>query len=180
MRAAKLLAPVFALALPLSLAALPALAQSKAPSVPDLIKALKGDETRGIKPVKPGTAATTAAPAEAPSVSLSVQFATDSAELTPGARQALDQLGKALTSADLAQFRFRIEGHTDTVGSAAYNKALSQRRAVAVASYLEKNFGVVPARLEAVGLGEEGLAVATPPQTANAENRRVKVVNLGG
>ena len=181
MRAAKLLAPVFALALPLSLAALPALAQSKAPSVPDLIKALKGDETRGIKPVKPGTAAaTTAAPAEAPSVSLSVQFATDSAELTPGARQALDQLGKALTSADLAQFRFRIEGHTDTVGSPGYNKALSQRRADAVADYLEKNFSVAAARLEAVGLGEEGLAVPTPPQTANAQNRRVKVVNLGG
>jgi outer membrane protein OmpA-like peptidoglycan-associated protein len=124
-------------------------------------------------------AAAAAAPESGPSVSLTVEFATGSADLTAQSRQTLDQLGRALTSADLAQFRFRIEGHTDTVGSAGANKALSQRRADAVAAYLEQNFGVVPARLETVGLGEQGLAVSTPPQTANAQNRRVKVVNLG-
>jgi outer membrane protein OmpA-like peptidoglycan-associated protein len=129
---------------------------------------------------KPAAAAAPAAAAEAgPSVSLTVEFASGSADLTPQARQTLDQLGRALTSADLAAFRFRIEGHTDTVGSAGANKALSQRRADAVAAYLEQNFGVVPARLETAGLGQEGLAVPTPPQTANAQNRRVKVVNLG-
>jgi outer membrane protein OmpA-like peptidoglycan-associated protein len=116
----------------------------------------------------------------APSVSLTVEFASDSAELTPQTRQTLDQLGRALSSPDLAQFRFRIEGHTDTVGSPGYNKALSARRAAAVADYLEKNFAVAPSRLQPVGYGEDGLLVPTPPQTANAQNRRVKVVNLGG
>ena len=177
----------------------PALAQSN-PSADDIIQSLKpsGNLTqslRGIKMTNPaatstsaatsGTATTAPAPAAktadaGPSVSLSVEFETDSAELTPQATQTLDQLGRALTSADLANFRFRIEGHTDTVGAPGYNKALSQRRAAAVAAYLEKNFGVVPARLVAVGFGQEGLAVPTPPQTANAQNRRVKVVNLGG
>jgi OOP family OmpA-OmpF porin len=184
---------------PLVVAALPALAQSN-PSADSIIQSLKpsGNLTqslRGIKMANPsaapaatsGTASTAGSgkpgPAPAadagPSVSLTVEFETGSADLTPQAVQTLDQLGRALTSADLAKFRFRIEGHTDTVGSPGYNRALSQRRAAAVTDYLEKNFGVVPARLQAVGLGEEGLLVPTPPQTANAQNRRVKVVNLG-
>ena len=94
-----------------------------------------------------------------------------------GPRDMLDQLGRALTSQDLAQYRFRIEGHTDTVGTAEANKALSQRRADAVAAYLQQHFGVAADRLQSVGMGEEGLAVPTPPQTANAQNRRVRVVN---
>jgi OmpA-OmpF porin, OOP family len=184
-----LMLPVFLV--PLAFATPPAMAQQN-PSADAIIQSLKpgGNLTqglRGIKMANPGGAATTApaAPPAAkpdeggPSVSLTVEFATDSAELTPQSRQTLDQLGRALTSPDLAKFRFRIEGHTDTVGSPGYNKALSQRRASAVADYLEKNFGVVPTRLEAVGFGQDGLLVPTPPQTANAQNRRVKVVNLG-
>jgi outer membrane protein OmpA-like peptidoglycan-associated protein len=191
-----------------SLAAPPARAQSN-PSADDIIQSLKpgGNLTQGLRGIKmaPAASATpaatttttttstttsTAAPSHttappppadgAPSVSLTVEFASDSAELTPQTRQTLDQLGRALSSPDLAQFRFRIEGHTDTVGSPAYNKALSARRAAAVADYLEKNFAVAPSRLQAVGYGQDGLLVPTPPQTANAQNRRVKVVNLGG
>ena len=131
------------------------------------------------RPTRTAAAAAPAAAANAPSVSLSVQFASGSADLTPQARQTLDQLGKALTSSDLAQYRFRIEGHTDTVGAADYNKALSQQRADAVAAYLESKFGVNTNRLQTVGMGEEGLLVPTPPNTPNEKNRRVNVVNLG-
>jgi OOP family OmpA-OmpF porin len=172
---------VIGLIAPLAFAVPPAGAQ-QTPSSDQLIQALKPapgqlkDATRGIRPIK----AQGAAEAGAPAVDLSVEFATDSSALTPAARATLDALGKALSSADLAQYRFRIEGHTDTVGSPAYNLALSQRRAAAVADYLEKSFGVAAARLEPVGMGEQGLLVATPPQTPNAQNRRVKVVNLGG
>jgi OOP family OmpA-OmpF porin len=182
------LAPL--LVLPLALAAPRVLAQNN-PSADQIIQSLKpggnllqGD-TRGIRLVNPGAGAAApqaAAPQSAtaaPSVSLSVEFASGSAELQPSARQALDALGRALSSQDLAQYRFRIEGHTDTVGTPEANKALSQRRAEAVSAYLAQKFGIAPSRLQAIGLGEEGLAVATPPQTPNARNRRVKVVNLG-
>ena len=57
----------------------------------------------------------------------------------------------AQSSKDLADYRFRIEGHTDTVGSADYNQALSERRAKAVVSYMAKKYGVNTARLEPVG-----------------------------
>ena len=92
----------------------------------------------------------------------------------------LDELGKALTHPDLAGSRFRIEGHTDTVGTRPYNQALSERRAGAVVEYLSRHFGVQPARLQAIGMGEDGLLVATPDQTPEPRNRRVHVVNLDG
>jgi outer membrane protein OmpA-like peptidoglycan-associated protein len=112
-------------------------------------------------------------------VNLTVNFASGSAELTPDAIRTLDALGSALASKDLAAYRFRIEGHTDTVGSRDYNRALSDRRAKAVVDYVAKKFGIDPSRLEAVGMGEDGLLVATPQQTPEPRNRRVQVVNLG-
>jgi len=117
--------------------------------------------------------------ADAPSASITVTFATGSWMLTPDAERALAPLGRALSSQDLAGFRFRIEGHTDTVGDAGMNQALSERRAGAVREYLIAKFGVDPNRLVAVGLGETQLLVPTPPQTSNARNRRVQVVNIG-
>jgi OOP family OmpA-OmpF porin len=115
----------------------------------------------------------------APSVNLSVQFQKGSADLTASAMQTLNELGKALNQPALATYRFRIEGHTDTVGTADYNKELSDRRAAAVVAYLAATFKVDRTRLEAVGMGEQGLLVATPDQTSEPRNRRVVVVNLG-
>lgn len=120
-----------------------------------------------------------AAQSAGPSVNLTVDFANGSADLTPQAIATLDQLGKALSSSDLASYRFRVEGHTDTVGSQPYNQALSQRRAEAVVNYIESKYGVPAARLEAVGMGDKGLLVQTPPQTPEPRNRRVEVINLG-
>lgn len=200
----RLLASVFVT--PLLLSA-PAFAQSN-PSADQIIKSLKpsgnlvSGGTRGIRLAPPsGPTAPAATPASmpaqqhvatsrpaptqaqpavsGPSVNLTVNFANGSADLTPQAMATLDQLGRALSSSDLASYRFRIEGHTDTVGSATYNKELSEKRAQAVVSYLNSKFGVQPARLEAVGMGEEGLLVPTPPQTPEPRNRRVQVINLG-
>ena len=195
---------VFSLALPLALTAVPAFAQN-APSASQIIQSLKpsgnltAGGTRGIRLVAPNAspaqpaavrqaparvpgathAAVSAAVPSAPAVNLTVDFATGSAVLTPQAKRTLDQLGKALSSQDLSRYRFRIEGHTDTVGTPAQNLSLSQQRAATVASYLEQTYGIAPSRLQAVGMGEQGLLVPTPPQTPNSANRRVEVINLG-
>jgi outer membrane protein OmpA-like peptidoglycan-associated protein len=131
------------------------------------------------RPVQHPTAQTQAETPAGPSVNLTVNFPTGSADLTPAARASLDALGKALASSELASFRFRIEGHTDNVGSREENLALSQRRAEAVVSYLTSQYNVAPNRLEAVGMGQEAPLVETPPQTPEARNRRVQVINLG-
>lgn len=118
-------------------------------------------------------------PAAAPSVNLTVQFASGSAELTPAAVRTLSELGRALSSASLGSYRFRIEGHTDTVGAPEANKALSEHRAQAVVTFLASRFGIEASRLDAVGMGEDGLLVQTQAGVAEPRNRRVQVINLG-
>lgn len=200
----RLIAPL--LAVPLIFGAAPVFAQSN-PSADQIIQSLKPKGnlltggTRGIR-LAPAAASQAARPsaahmaspqmaaakpmtepastaASAPSVNLNVDFETGSANLTPQARATLDQLGRALSSSQLAAYRFRIVGHTDTVGSPGYNKALSEQRADAVVKYLAEKFGVQSNRLEAEGVGEAGLLVPTPPQTPEPRNRRVQVINLG-
>jgi len=182
----------------------PGYAQTANPNSDAIVKALTptgpgvAGPSRGIRMANPSPAAATpsgnaasgnassanavsgAAPSgNAPSVNLSVQFANGSADLTAAARQTLNELGKALNQPALATYRFRIEGHTDTVGSPDLNKALSDRRAAAVVDYLAANFKVARSRLEPVGMGEQGLLVPTPDQTSEPRNRRVAVVNIG-
>jgi outer membrane protein OmpA-like peptidoglycan-associated protein len=115
----------------------------------------------------------------APSIDLTVQFESGSAELTADAMRTLDELGRALSSEALAAFRFRIEGHTDTTGSRSTNMSLSQARAARVADYLQSRFGVSSERLDPVGRGQEALRVQTPDQTPEPRNRRVQVINIG-
>jgi outer membrane protein OmpA-like peptidoglycan-associated protein len=133
--------------------------------------------TQPAQPAAQPTATATAA--DHPSVNLTVEFRTGSADLTPQAVRTLTELGRALASPALASYKFRIEGHTDTVGTPESNKELSQRRAASVVDFIATHFNVDRARLEAVGMGEDGLLVQTPDQTPEARNRRVQVVNLG-
>ena len=181
-----------AVALVLGAFALPMAANAQTPSSREIIEALRptGDDvgpTRGIRPVAPGGQPGAQAPAAqpgarvtgAPSVNLTVTFATGSAELTPQAIRTLDELGRALSSPDLAGFRFRVEGHTDTVGTTALNQSLSERRAAAVVQYLGSRFGIPASRLEAVGRGESQPLVSTGDEVNEPRNRRVQVVNIG-
>jgi outer membrane protein OmpA-like peptidoglycan-associated protein len=119
------------------------------------------------------------AQAAAPSIDLTVQFRSGSADLTPEAMRTLDQLGQALSSEALSGYRFRIEGHTDTTGSRTLNMSLSEARAARVAEYLQGRYGVSASRLEPVGRGQEALKVPTPDQTPEPRNRRVQVINIG-
>jgi outer membrane protein OmpA-like peptidoglycan-associated protein len=134
--------------------------------------------TTTARPVPPPPRETTA-PADVPAVSLTVTFASGSARLTPQAEQTLNTLGRALASPELAPFRFRIEGHTDTTGSRAMNQALSEERAAAVRDFLIQRHGISPQRLVAIGHGEDQLLVPTPDETPEPRNRRVQVVNIG-
>ncbi|WP_236784110.1 OmpA family protein [Azospirillum humicireducens] len=118
-----------------------------------------------------------AKPAAAPRISFQVEFAFNSAELTPKAAGILDELGRALTSPELSAYRFQLTGHTDGVGNPDYNLALSKRRAASVREYLTRSFGVSPNRLVAIGRGSQQLL--DPANPASDANRRVEIVNLG-
>lgn len=140
------------------------------------------DETRGLRLRQandPAMAATTAPP-EIPSASIRPRFATGSAVLDATAQAALAPLARALASVELAHYRFRLEGHCDTVGPREMNQRLSERRAQAVRDFLVQRHGVDPQRLEIVGRGEDDPLVPTPDNTPEPRNRRVQVINLGG
>jgi OOP family OmpA-OmpF porin len=79
-------------------------------------------------------------------------FDFDSSAVKPSGRTALDKL-----AGDLRGVRYdsvRVTGHTDRLGSAAYNSALSSRRAAAVGDYLVQSGGVARDKLLANGAGE--------------------------
>jgi len=129
-----------------------------------------------VTPTKP-TANDTA---EAPGIDFNVLFASGSAELAPSALKTLDIIGRALSSNELAGSRFRIEGHTDTVGTRDSNRSLSGRRASSVVEYLSQKFGIDRARLESKGMGQDALVVPTGDQVNEPRNRRVRIVNITG
>lgn len=129
-------------------------------------------------PASPAALPTTTAPEGVAAVSITVNFPSGSAALTRQAQDALAPLGRALSSAELAPFRFRIEGHTDSVGAEALNQRLSARRAQAVQDYLVKQFSVSGRRLESVGLGESRPLVEAGDGVDEPRNRRVQVINL--
>jgi flagellar motor protein MotB len=88
----------------------------------------------------------------------------------------------AMTDAG-ADFVIGVGGGSDVVqvdasGSARYNEGLSEQRAQSVTTFLTSS-GVDPARIKAIGMGEDRLLVPTPPQTPEPRNRRVQVINLG-
>lgn len=67
-----------------------------------------------------------------------------------------------------------VAGHTDSVGSTAYNQRLSNRRASSVASYLE-NLGVRDSRIDAVGYGESRAKASNSTASGRQQNRRVEL-----
>lgn len=110
-------------------------------------------------------------PVRAGALALPVQFAFDSADILPAARQQLDALAEGILMLPTLQ-SVVIEGHTDASGSDQYNEQLSQRRAYAVKRYLVASHHIDPARLRAVGLGE--FAPLSGRDAYAAENRRVQ------
>lgn len=103
--------------------------------------------------------------------SVLITFETNSAELAPPARSALDTVARALKADRLAAQRFAIEGHADPRGSPEWNDALSTARARAVRDYLVRTHGVAPDRLDPLGKGSSELLNRANPLAP--ENRRV-------
>lgn len=137
----------------------------------DALKANPMGRTRGIVMDGPSKAP------PKPSAQALISFQFNSAVLTPDAKRQLDSLAAALTTDALKADRFRVEGHTDAVGSESYNLELSKRRAGAVKQYLMRQGSLPADKLRSVGKGESDLFDKSNPDAA--VNRRVVITNLG-
>ncbi len=107
-------------------------------------------------------------------VAIDIYFEFNSYELLDSAEAQLRPLGEALKSAPLANISFTLEGHTDAVGDDDYNLLLSEKRAVAVKSYLAREYEIDASRIRAIGMGESALFDKDNPDSG--VNRRVTIV----
>ncbi|MDP2312097.1 MAG: carboxypeptidase regulatory-like domain-containing protein [Pseudomonadota bacterium] len=101
-----------------------------------------------------------------------VRFRFNEAALTPESYRVLDELAVTLRT-DAGVGRIEVQGHTDAVGSEAYNVALSQRRADAVRDYLVAR-GVARERLVARGYGTSRAQAPNDAEAGRSRNRRVQ------
>lgn len=101
-----------------------------------------------------------------------ITFRTDSADLNSQFYKVLD--GVALVAKKYDKTIIEVAGHTDSTGTAEYNRGLSQRRANSVADYLMTR-GVARARLMTAAGGEDHPIASNATEQGRAANRRVEV-----
>jgi outer membrane protein OmpA-like peptidoglycan-associated protein len=143
---------------------------------------MKFDVKFGAENPAPAEAAPYTPPAPAPVAaavphSYLVFFDFNKSDLTPQATQIVDQAAANAETTKVTQLT--VTGHTDTVGSDAYNMRLSRRRAESVAAELEKK-GVASSEIEIVAKGKRDLLVPTADGVREPQNRRVQIVYDGG
>jgi OOP family OmpA-OmpF porin len=111
---------------------------------------------------------------EAPEITVlkGVNFATNSATLTPGSMAVLDQT--AATLVKNPEVKAEVAGHTDNTGSAARNRVLSQQRAESVRRYLVSK-GASAANLTARGYGPDQPVADNRSAQGRSANRRVEL-----
>lgn len=101
-----------------------------------------------------------------------ITFETASSNLNGDFFRVLD--GVSEVTKEFEKTLIEVAGHTDSRGSADYNQGLSERRADAVARYLESQ-GVMPLRIITVGLGEDRPVANNSTSAGQLLNRRVEL-----
>jgi iron complex outermembrane receptor protein len=108
-----------------------------------------------------------------PARSFQVFFDFDKSDITAAAAKVIQAASDAVKSGHVVQIT--VTGHTDTVGTAAYNQGLSERRAAAVKKTLVAD-GVAGGEITTIGVGKTGLLVPTADGVREPQNRRAEIV----
>jgi outer membrane protein OmpA-like peptidoglycan-associated protein len=101
-----------------------------------------------------------------------VNFDFDKSDIRPDSRPILNEAVEILK--ENPNVRISVEGHTDAIGSDAYNEQLSLRRAEAVFRYLV-NHGITPERMDVTGYGKRRPVADNETEAGRAQNRRVEL-----
>lgn len=102
-----------------------------------------------------------------------LSFETNSAEIVEEVKPILEDIAAVLAEFD--KTLVSVHGHTDDRGDDAYNRKLSERRAVAVAMFLAGR-GVAKERLVGIGYGEEEPVIEDDSEEARTANRRIEIL----
>jgi outer membrane protein OmpA-like peptidoglycan-associated protein len=112
-------------------------------------------------------------------IDLTVNFDFNSDQLNAEGAKQVREIASALMDEGLKKSHITIEGHTDSIGSDAYNQDLSYRRAKRVLIGLTTEYNISPARLSAKGFGKTRPIASNDNDLGRAMNRRVTLVNPG-
>ena len=104
-----------------------------------------------------------------------IEFETNKADIRPEFQAELDAVVAVLE--ENPGVKIQIQGHTDSVGAAEYNRRLSEKRAKAVMAYLVES-GINRRRLSALGLGETRPVASNDSPAGREQNRRVELKPL--
>jgi outer membrane protein OmpA-like peptidoglycan-associated protein len=124
-------------------------------------------------PPPPVAAAPPAPPVKKKIVLRGVNFDFDKSDIRPDAVPILDEAAKTLK--EYGDVTVSVDGYTDSIGTDAYNQALSLRRANAVKNYLERQ-GVPASRMTVRGFGESDPVASNATPEGRAQNRRVELI----
>ncbi|MFZ2399558.1 MAG: OmpA family protein [Smithella sp.] len=103
---------------------------------------------------------------------LNVEFDFDKSTIKKGYYQDIDNLAGVMKQ--YPDLNVVIEGHTDSIGSDAYNEKLSRERADAVKNYMVEKNGIDANRIKAIGFGEKQPVASNDTSEGRAQNRRVE------
>jgi outer membrane protein OmpA-like peptidoglycan-associated protein len=100
-------------------------------------------------------------------------FDVNSTQIKPGFHSTLNKIAKIVNK--YGKTSLTLVGYTDSTGSVAYNKQLSEQRAASVQAYLQSQ-GVIPQRLSTMGMGVENPRASNATPEGRAQNRRVEII----
>ena len=106
-----------------------------------------------------------------------VKFGTNKTALSKQAMEALDEFAAKIKAENRGVY-IEVQGHTDSIGSAAHNHKVGQQRAEAVRSYLHTKGGIPLHRLSAMSYGETMPVASNMNRAGRIQNRRVVLVVL--
>ncbi len=105
---------------------------------------------------------------------IDIHFTPGSDQIMPGSFFVLDALGDTMTS--FGATYLRVEGNTDSTGAASANMTLSERRALAVRTYILKNFpNIEAARFQTIGRGSSQPVASNDSEAGRQLNRRTEI-----
>jgi outer membrane protein OmpA-like peptidoglycan-associated protein len=137
-----------------------------------IVGAMMDKQERELRQIQ-GVDVTRTAPGELKvTVKNEVLFDFNSADLRSASRESLREMASVFDK--YPDTTISVEGHTDSIGSAAYNKSLSRRRANSVSSYLE-DLGVRGSRIETIGYGKSQPRATNSTAAGRQLNRRVEI-----
>ena len=137
-----------------------------------IVGAMMDKQERELRQIEGVNVARTAPDELKVTVKNDVLFDFNSTALRPASQESLREMASVFEK--YPNTTISVQGHTDSIGSAAYNKRLSVRRAGSVASYLEK-IGVSSSRVEAIGYGKSQPRATNATAEGRQLNRRVEI-----